>query len=322
MKVTILYDYQGIFADFSAIDRLRQKAEVQIYTEKFGSEEALIRAIKRSQAIIPIRERTQFPASLLQSLPDLELIAQTGNQVYHIDIAAATEAGILVTTAPGGYGVTELTIGLILAMMRRIPQCDKEMREGKWPLILGRVLKGKTLGILGLGGVGSEVARIALAFSMKVIAWGPTLTRERAEKAQVNYMELEEVLQNADIVSVHLKLSDQSKGLLNEARLRLMKNAAYLVNTARGAIVDETGLIKLLREKSIAGAALDVLSEEPLPPDSPLLGLDNVVLTPHVGWPTDKGYEEFAEHAVENILSYMEGKLIRAINPEAVEKKR
>jgi phosphoglycerate dehydrogenase-like enzyme len=259
---------------------------------------------------------------LLQSLPNLELIAQTGNQVYHIDIPAATEAGILVTTAPGGYGVTELTIGLMIAMMRRITQSDREMREGRWPLILGRVLKGKTLGILGLGRVGSEVARIALAFGMKVIAWGPTLTPERAEKAQVTYMALEEVLQNADVVSVHLKLSDQSKGLLNEARLRLMKKSAYLVNTARGAIVDESALIKVLKEKAIAGAALDVFAQEPLPPDSPLLGLDNVVLTPHVGWPTDQGYEEFAENAVENILSYMEGQLPRVLNPEAVEKRK
>ncbi len=322
MKVTILDDYQNIFLGSSAIDRLRQRSEVQIYTEKFGSQQALIRAVKGSQAIIPIRERTSFPASLLRSLPDLEVIAQTGNQIYHIDISAATEAGILVTTAPGGYGVTELTIGLMIAMMRRITQSDQEMREGRWPLILGRVLKGKTLGILGLGRVGSEVARIALAFGMKVIAWGPTLTRERAEAARVSSMALEEVLQNADVVSVHLKLSDQSRGLLDEARLRLMKKSAYLVNTARGAIVDETALIKVLKEKAIAGAAVDVFAEEPLRPDNPLLTFDNVVLTPHVGWPTDKGYEEFAEHAVENILSYMEGKLLRAINPGAVEKRK
>ncbi len=322
MKVTILDDYQNVFLGLPAIERLRQKAEVQIYTEQFGSQEALIRALKGSQAIIPIRERTQFTAGLLKALPDLEIIAQTGNQVYHIDIPAATEAGILVTTAPGGYGVTELTIGLMIAVMRRIPQSDREMRRGKWPLVLGRVLKGKTLGILGLGRVGSEVARIAMAFGMKVIAWGPTLTPERAEADQVSYMTLEDVLQNADVVSVHLKLSDQSRGLLNEARLQLMKKSAYLVNTARGAIIDEAALIKVLEEKAIAGAALDVLAEEPLPLGSPLRELDNVVLTPHIGWPTDKGFEEFAENAVENILAYMEGKLTRAVNPEAVGKRR
>jgi D-3-phosphoglycerate dehydrogenase / 2-oxoglutarate reductase len=322
VKVSILDDYQNVFAGMPAIGRLRQRAEVQIYTKQFASEEALVRALRGSQAIIPIRERTQFPAGLLQALPDLELIAQTGNHAYHIDIPAATEAGILVAMAPGGLGVTELTIGLMIAVMRRIPQSDREMRQGKWPLVLGHVLSGKTLGILGLGKVGSEVARIALAFGMKVIAWGPTLTRERAEHAQASYMALEEVLQNADVISVHLKLSEQSRNLLDEARLRLMKKSAYLVNTARGAILDQTALIKAIKENAIAGAALDVFAEEPLPPDSPLLGLENVVLTPHIGWPTDKGFEAFAENAVESILSYMAGKLTRPVNPEALEKRR
>src|ERR671924_1686908 len=148
MKVTIVDDYQNVFAGLPALNSLRQKADVQIYTEKFASKEALIRALKGSQAIIPIRERTQFPADLLKALPDLEIIAQTGNHAYHIDIPAATEAGILVTLAPGGYGVTELTIGLMIAMMRRIPQSDQSVRQGKWPLVLGRALKDKTLGIL------------------------------------------------------------------------------------------------------------------------------------------------------------------------------
>lgn len=321
MKVTVLDDYQHAFDGSPAIKRLRQKAEVQIFTEKFTSEEALIQALRGSQAIIPIRERTRFPAPLLKALPELEIIAQTGNHAYHIDIEAATEAGILVTMAPGGIGVTELTIGLMIAVMRRIPQSDQAMRRGEWPLVLGYVLRGKTLGILGLGKVGSEAARIAQAFGMKVIAWGPTLTKERAEQAGVTYMPLEEVLKNADVVSVHLKLSDQSKGLLNEERLRLMKKSAYLVNTARGAIIDENALVKLLKEKALAGAALDVFVEEPLPPNSPFTQLDNVVLTPHLGWPTDAGFQGFAENAVENILNYMDGKLTRAVNPEAMEKR-
>lgn len=321
MKVTILDDYQHAFEGSPAVARLRQHAEVQIYTEPFASEEDLIRALRRSQAIIPIRERTRFPAKLLKALPDLEVIAQTGNHAYHIDMEAATQAGILVTIAPGGIGVTELTFGLMIAIMRRIPQSDQAMRRGQWPLVLGYVLRGKTLGILGLGKVGVEVARIAQAFSMKVIAWGPTLTRERAEKAQVGFMPLEEVLKSADVVSVHLKLSDQSKGLLNEARLRLMKKSAYFVNTARGAIVEEQALFRVLDEKALAGAALDVFVEEPLPPTSPLMRLDNVVLAPHLGWPTDAGFHGFAENAVENILNYMEGKLTRAVNPEALERR-
>jgi phosphoglycerate dehydrogenase-like enzyme len=322
MKITVLDDYQRAFEASPAIERLKQKAEVKIFAEKFPSEEKLVRALKGSQAIIPIRERTKFPASLLKSLTDLEFIAQTGNHAYHIDIEAATEAGIVVAMAPAGGGVTELTIGLMIAAMRRIPQSDQAMRHGEWPLVLGHVLRGKTLGILGLGKVGSEVARIAQAFGMKVIAWGPTLTKERAEKSGVAYMPLEEVLRTSDVVSVHLKLSDQSKGLLDETKLRLMKRTAYFINTARGAIVDEQALAKILGEKAIAGAALDVFVEEPLPAASPLTKLDNVVLTPHLGWPTDAGFQGFAENAVENILSYMDGKLTRAVNPEALERRK
>jgi phosphoglycerate dehydrogenase-like enzyme len=322
MKVTVLDDYQHAFDASPAIARLRQKAEVQIFTEKFSSDEKLIAALKGSDAIIPIRERTKFSAALLKNLPDLELIAQTGNHAYHIDVPAATEAGIVIAMAPAGGGVTELTIGLMIAVMRRIPQSDAAMRRGDWPLVLGHVLRDKTLGILGLGRAGTEVARIALAFGMKVIAWGPTLTPERAEKSGVVYMPLDEVLKTADVVSVHLKLSDQSKGLLDERRLRLMKKSAYFVNTARGAIVDETALFKILNEKAIAGAALDVFVEEPLPRTSPLAKLDNIVLAPHLGWPTDAGFRGFAENSVENILTYMDGKLVRAINPEAIERRK
>jgi phosphoglycerate dehydrogenase-like enzyme len=323
MKVAILDDYQKAFEGAPAVDRLQKKAEVRIFTEKFPSQERLVRALNGFQAIIAIRERTTFSASLLNCLPDLEIIAQTGNHAYHIDMDAATSAGILIAMAPGGSsGPTELAIGLMMAVMRRIPQSDRSMRSGEWPLVLGGVLKGKTLGILGLGKVGSEVARLAQALGMKVVAWGPTLTQERAAKCQADYIALEEVLKNADVVSIHLKLSDQSKGLLNETKLRLMKKSAFLINTARGAIVDEEALVKLLREGAIAGAALDVFVEEPLPRNSYLLQLDNVVLTPHLGWPTDAGFQGFAENAVTNILDYVEGKLTRVVNPEALGRRR
>jgi phosphoglycerate dehydrogenase-like enzyme len=322
MKVTVLDDYQHAIAPTKAIARLRENADVQVLTEKLANEEALVRALKGSQAIIPIRERTKFSAALLQNLTDLELISQTGNHAYHIDLEAATTRGIVVSLAPGGNSTTELTFGLMLDVMRRISRSDRAMRHGEWPLMLGYVLKGKTLGILGLGKIGTEVAAIARAFGMKVIAWGPTLTQERAAKSEATYLPLEEVLKTADVVSVHLKLSDESKNLLNEARLRLMKKSAYLVNTARGAIVDEPALVKILQEKSIAGAGLDVFVEEPLPKNHPLFELDNVVLTPHLGWPTDSGFEGFAENAVTNILDYMNGKLTRALNPEALQHRR
>jgi phosphoglycerate dehydrogenase-like enzyme len=319
VKVTVLDDYQRAFDSTDAIKRLREKAEVQILTEKLPSDAALTEALRGSQALIPVRERTKFTASLLEQLPGLEYISQTGNHVYHVDMEAATRRGIVVSLAPGGNSTTELAFGLMLAVMRRLPQSDAAMRRGEWPLVLGRVLKGKTLGILGLGKIGTEVAGIARAFGMQVIAWGSTLTQERATKSGATFLALEEVLKTADVISVHLALSEQSKDLLNEARLRLMKKSAYLVNTARGAIVDEAALVKILKAKAIAGAALDVFLEEPLPKDHPLLELDNVVLTPHLGWPTDSGFAGFAENAVTNILDYMEGKLTRALNPQALQ---
>jgi len=269
--------------------------------------------------IIPVRERTKFTASLLKALPKLEYICQTGNHAYHIDMEAATKQGVIVSLAPGGNSTTELAFGLMLAIMRKIPQSDRAVRRGEWPLVLGYVLKGKTLGILGLGKIGTEVAAIGRAFGMKVVAWGPTLTAERAAKSEAMYLPLEEVLRNADVVSVHLALSDQSINLLNQARLRLLKKSAYLINTARGAIVDEMALVQMLKENAIAGAALDVFVEEPLPKNHPLLELENVVLAPHLGWPTDSGFAGFAENAVTNILDYMQGKLTRALNPEALQ---
>jgi phosphoglycerate dehydrogenase-like enzyme len=319
MKVTVLDDYQKALGQTAAMERLRQKTEVCVFCEKITSQEALLHALEGSQAIIPIRERTPFPAALLQKLPDLELISQTGNHAYHIDIEAATQAGIVVSLAPGGNSTTELAFGLMLSVMRRIPQSDSAMRQGEWPLVLGYVLKGKTLGILGLGKIGTEIAAVGRAFGMQVIAWGPTLTVERAARSQAAFMALDEVLATADVVSVHLKLSPESKSLIDERRLRLMKRTAYLINTARGAILDEPALVKILKERAIAGAGLDVFVEEPLPRQHPLLELDNVVLTPHLGWPTDSGFEGFAENAVANILDYLDGKLTRALNPEAVQ---
>jgi phosphoglycerate dehydrogenase-like enzyme len=322
MKVTVLDDYQHAFEATEAIRRLREQVEVEILTERLPSEAAVAEALTDSPVIIPVRERTKFTASLLRALPKLEYISQTGNHVYHVDMDAATRQGVVVSLAPGGNSTTELAFGLMFAIMRRIPQSDRTMRRGEWPMVLGYVLKGKTLGILGLGRIGTEVAAIARAFDMKVVAWGPTLTSERAAKASATYLPLDEVLRTADVVSVHLALSDQSRNLLNEARLRLMKKSAYLINTARGAIVDETALVKVLKENAIAGAALDVFIEEPLPKNHPLTELDNVVLAPHLGWPTDLSFEHFAGNAVTNILDYMDGKLTRALNPEALQHRR
>src|SRR5262245_8611645 len=209
MKVTVLDDYQHAFDTTAAIARLRQKVDVRILTERLPSEAAVADALKGSAAIIPVRERTKFHANLLKALPDLEFISQTGNHVYHVDMDTATKLGIVVSLAPGGNSTTELAFGLMLAVMRRIPQSDRAMRHGEWPLVLGHVLKGKTIGILGLGKIGTEVAAVARAFGMKVIAWGPTLTPERAAKSEAMYMPLDDVMKSADVVSVHLTLSEK-----------------------------------------------------------------------------------------------------------------
>src|SRR5690348_14899043 len=200
MKVTVLDDYQRAFAATEAIKRLRREAEVQILTDKLPSDAAVAQALRGSQAIIPVRERTKFTASLLERLPDLEYISQTGNHVYHVDMETATRRGIVVSLAPGGNSTTELAFGLMLAVMRRIPQSDAALRRGEWPLVLGYVLKGKTLGILGLGKIGTEVAAIGRAFGMNVIAWGPTLTPDRAARSQVAYTPLDDLLRTADVV--------------------------------------------------------------------------------------------------------------------------
>lgn len=314
MRVAVLDDYHHAFVADPAIQRLRARAQVDVLTEKVPPA-----ALRGYQALIALRERTRFDAAFFEAVPGLELIAQTGGHSYHLDLDAATRAGVLVALAPSlsATSTAELTIGLMLAALRRIPQTDRALRAGEWPLVLGRTLEGKRLGILGLGKVGGAVARLALAFGMKLYAWGPTLTPERAARHGAVYLPLDELLGSVDVVSVHLKLSDQSRGLLDEARLRRMGPRTLLVNTARGAIVDEAALARVLAEGALGGAALDVFAQEPLPLDSPLCRLDNVVLTAHLGWPADATYAEFAERAVKVVEDYMDGTLREVLNPEA-----
>ena len=326
MRVAVLDDYHRVFDGDPSIARLRRRVPVDVFTEKLASLERL----REYPILIALRERTRFDAAFFERLPSLELIAQTGNHAYHVDVAAATRAGVLVgmassdVQAMGGVArsTIELTFGLMLAVMRRIPQTDAAMRRGEWPSFAGRTLSGKKLGILGLGRIGREVAALARAFGMEILAWGPTLTPERAARSEAKFMELDELLQAADIVTVHLKLSDESRGLLDERRLRLMRRPAVLINTARGAIVDEKALARILEEGAIAGAGLDVFAAEPLDRASPLRHVDNVVLTSHLGWPADSTYRTMAEGMVAIIESYLDGNYERAINPEALKHRK
>jgi phosphoglycerate dehydrogenase-like enzyme len=280
--------------------------------------------------LIALRERTRFDAAFFELLPGLELIAQTGNHAYHVDLPAATRAGVLVGMGSSDMAsmtemtasTVELTFGLMLASMRRIAETDRAIRDRRWPSVLGHTLRGKKLGILGLGRIGREVARISRAFGMDVRAWGPSLNEERAAESGATRMDLDELLEAADVVSVHLKLSDQSRHLLDEARLRRIGPRAVLINTARGAIIDEAALGRVLAEGALGGAGLDVFAEEPLPEDSPLRKLDNVVLTPHLGWPADLTYRLMAEAVVQIVEAYLDGRYERAVNPEALAQRR
>jgi phosphoglycerate dehydrogenase-like enzyme len=306
MRVAVLDDTHHAWAGTRGVRRLRERAEVRIFTAPFGDPSAL----RGFDALVANRERTRFSRELLERLPDVRVIAQTGNHAHHIDFAAAAERGIVVARASGGYsvGAAELTIGLAIALMRRIPACDAAIRRGEWPLPWTPVLSGKTLGIVGLGHVGRHVARLGSAFGMHVVGWGPRLTDADAAAAGVERRDVDELLRVSDVVSIHAALTPASRGLLDARRIGLMKPGAYLVNTARAAIVDQTALIAALRSGHIAGAALDVFEEEPLPPGHVLTSLPNTVLTPHVGWVTDEGYDRFAEAACDVLIAFMEGR--------------
>ena len=322
MRVAVLDDYHRVFDTDLAIERLRKRLPVDVYTERLSPER-----IRQYPILIALRERTRFDAAFFAAVPALELISQTGNHAYHVDVAAATKAGVLIGMASSDVqamgaiarSTLELTFGLMIAVLRRIPQTDAAMRRGEWPSFAGRTLAGKKLGILGLGRIGREVAAVARAFGMQVLAWGPTLNAERAERSHVIFMDLDRLLEEADIVTVQLRLSDESCGLLNEERLRRIGPQGVIINTARGAIVDEKALARVLAEGALGAAGLDVFEHEPLSPESPLRRLDNVVLTSHLGWPADLTYATFAQAAVAIVEAYLDGKYTGAVNPEALQ---
>ena len=306
MRIAILDDIHDAWAGTEGVKRLRERADVRIYTGPFGAPEAL----RGFDALVANRERTRFDAAMLASLPDVRIIAQTGNHAYHIDLAAAEARGVVVAKAAGGFsnGAAELAFGLAMAVMRRIPASDAAMKRGEWATPMTSVLHGKTLGIVGLGRIGRHVAGIARAFGMRVIAWSRRLDDATAAAAGVERRDLDALLVESDVVSIHATLSAESRGLIDARRLALMKRSAVLVNTARGPIVDEAALVAALAAGRIAGAGLDVFDVEPLPAGHRLAALPNVVLTPHLGWPTDEAYERFAESAADVLIAYAEGR--------------
>ena len=314
-RVAILDDYQNVALAVADWRSLGPEVAVEAFHERLASEDTLVKRLADFEVIVAMRERTHLPRSVLERLAKLKLLVTTGMRNVAIDAKAAAELGIVVS----GTGLltpptAELTWGLILALARHIPEEAQQMRRGGWQTTVGVGLSGKVLGVLGLGKLGSEVARVGRAFQMEVIAWSQNLTSEHASALGATRVEKDELFQRADFVTIHLILSKRTRGLITGRELALMKPGAYLINTSRGPIVDERALIDVLTNDKIAGAALDVFDEEPLPDEHPLRKLDNVVLTPHLGYVTVENYRKAYSEAVEDIRAFLAGHPIRTIS--------
>ena len=323
VKLLVLDDYEGELARAPAMDRMRQLADVNIFNRPIGTADAFL--LKSCNMLLALRERTKLDSRFFDSCSNLELVLQTGGHAYHLDQTAATKHGVVVALGRGvskpRVVVPELVFGLMLGLVRQIYQLSTEMKTGGWPELIGNSLAGRTLGILGYGRHGRPVARIAEAFGMSVIAWDREGSAQKIDEFGVRRLPLDDVLAKADVVSIHLRLSDESRGLINREKLRKMKHGALLINTSRGAIVDESALIDALQENRLSGAGLDVFAVEPLPPSSTLRKLPNVLLTPHVGWQVREVLHEFVEIAANQLEAWLNADLSinEVLNPEAID---
>ena len=323
VNVAVLDDYQDVALKMADWRVLPSNARVQVFRDHLPQVGAVAERLKGFEVVAAMRERTPFQRDLLERLPNLRLLVTTGSGNRAIDLDAATRLGIVVCGTAGlGYPTAELTWGLILALAKNIVTEDAAVRRGVWQTTVGTELRGKVLGCLGLGRLGSLVANIGKAFGMEAIAWSQNLTAEKAAQHGVTLVPKDELFSRSDVVTVHLVLSARTTGLVGARELGLMKPTAYLINTSRGPIVDEAALVKALRMRTIAGAGLDTFDEEPLPPDHPFKSLANTVLTPHIGYVTQKGYEIFFRETVEDIAAYLKGQPVRVLNPEALKSAR
>jgi phosphoglycerate dehydrogenase-like enzyme len=307
MKVAILDDYQNValrLADWSGV---RTHAQITVFNDHVADPSAVVERLRPFDVVCVMRERTPLTREILQQLPNLKLIASTGPRNASIDTQTAADLGIAVTAT--GYDSTptiEFTWSLILASMRSIDREAASLKAGGWQAGLGSNLRGKSLGVVGLGNIGREVARIGAAFGMKVIAWSQNLTEEKASAAGAALVDKQTLFREADVVTVHLVLSGRTRGLIGRAEFALMKPTGRFVNTSRGPIVDEAALIEALQTRRIAGAAVDVFDAEPLPADHPFRKLDNVLATPHIGYVTEDLYRTFYGDAAAGIAKWLE----------------
>ncbi|MGW8398313.1 D-2-hydroxyacid dehydrogenase family protein [Streptomyces lydicus] len=315
-RCAVLDDYQGVALSVADWSPLADAVDVRTLRQPFRSEDEVVAAIGDCEIVVAMRERTPFPASLLARLPRLRLLITSGMRNAAIDLDAAARHGVTVCgTASNAEPPVELTWALILGLARNVVTENTALRAGgPWQSTLGADLHGRTLGLLGLGKIGTRVAHIGLAFGMDVVAWSPNLTPERAAEAGVRAAAgKEELLESSDFVSVHLVLGERTRGLLGVGELRRMRPTSYLINTSRAAIVDQPALLQALRENWIAGAGLDVFEQEPLPADHPLRTLPNVLALPHLGYVTRRNYEGYFQQAVENITAFLADTPIRQL---------
>ena len=315
VRAAILDDYQNValkFADWSVIAK---DVEVKVFNAPLGDDSTVIKTLQGFAIVNMMRERTPFNRKVIEGLPDLKLLITTGARNNSIDLKACAEFGVTVCgTAGFGNPTAAIAVGLLLELTRHIGFENARMKAGApWQVTVGHDLEGKTLGVLGLGKLGQRVAGVAKALGMKVIAWSQNLTPEKAKEGGTEYVSKEDLFRNADVISIHVVLSDRTRGLVRAKDLGLMKKTAYLINTSRGPIVEEKALIAALTSKSIAGAGLDVFDIEPLPTDHPFRKMDNVVLTPHLGYVSEENYRTFYSGVVEDIRAWLDGKPVRML---------
>ncbi len=314
MRIAVLDDYQGL--THTIVDWSKAPGVTVVpFTDHVHDEDQLVARLQDFDGIMRIRERTEFPRRVLERLPKLKLLLATGmRNRLSIDLDAAKELGITVTTTEAIHTTTvELTWALILSLFRRMPQETASLRAGGWQVGLGRSLGGETLGVLGLGNMGTPVARIGQNFGMKVIAWSPNLTPERTADLGVECVSKADLFARADVVTIHIPLADATRNIVSAEDIARMKKTAYLVNTSRPALVDQKALVTALKEGRIGGAGLDVYPVEPIPQDDPFRTLPNVVATPHVGFVVEQNYKLFYEQSLENLQAFLKGKPIRLI---------
>jgi phosphoglycerate dehydrogenase-like enzyme len=316
--VAVLDDYQNVALSFGAWDAVRARANVTVLNRHIADEAELAAQLAHANIIVCNRERTKITKSLIEKLPHLELIVTSGMRNASIDVEAAIARGITVCgTNTLGYPTAELTWSMILAFMRNLPNEVNSLVAGGWQTKVGTGLRGKTLGIIGLGRIGTDVAKVGQAFGMKVIAWSRSLTPEKAAALGIECVTKEELMKRADVSTIHLALDKDTRGLVGAPQLALMKPTALIVNTSRSPIIDVPALIAALKAGQIGGAALDVYDREPLAKDDPIRSAPNTLLTPHLGYVIAENYDVTYGQSVENILAWMDGKPVRVIDPNA-----